>query len=358
MSELLHRVWIREGHGWIIALAASEFFCPLQKECPPENMAVAATASRQVASKQKVTRGTRHAGFKRTRAELLAEEMEEYTKRDDLLTPMDDLTRRLYTVAEEGEGTYFDPHKVTLRDKPNLSACIYCPVAKCCCRLFESLLEETFESLQSKIVLEVAGQKHMCAKSILPVFVSRLAAILDIKQGDTFFDLGSGNGSVLFQIAFMTGVPCVGVELSAHNAQVSREAWKLLKPKLELLSGRHMPEVTIVTGDLCKYLSGTLLNPDGSQFTPSANTKIWASSKLMPQEVLHYMGTYFIAKLPIGAQVVSLADLYPHGRTIARVLHPDWFELMHMTDYEWTLGSVEWTAAYIEKFHRYIKQAL
>lgn len=239
-------------------------------------------------------------------------------------------------TAEHGEGTHENPFHRPLRKHPNRSGCYHCPEEACVCARFEALLAETFDALKLKRVTEVAGQKNMCAKSILPVFVSRLVRIANVRSSDTFYDLGCGNGSVLFQVAFMTGARCVGVELSKHNAELARQAWAALKPRLEALAKRPMPEVEIIDGDLADVIA--------SESFGSANTVIFTSNLLFPKALTHYMSERF-RSLPRGARILCFDDLYPHGRSIARIRDPEAFELFAMVDYVWQECSVEWCTA-------------
>lgn len=243
---------------------------------------------------------------------------------------------------EVGGGVFKDPFRQILRETPNESDCVYCPDTTCNCNEIENLLESTFDSLSLRRITSVAGKKHMCAKSIMTNFVARVARILNIQSTDIFYDLGSGNGSVLFQIAYITGADCIGIELCPHNSELSRQAWSKIKPKLDEMAaaegkGRKVGNVTILTGDLCKYIN----DPDSS-FKMQPNTVIWTSNLLMPKPVTAYMAEKF-RYLPPGSRIACFDDLYPHSREAARRLDPEAFELFDMEDYEWPNGAVEWT---------------
>lgn len=232
-----------------------------------------------------------------------------------------------------GTGEPSTPFYFPTQETPNETDCYFCESQKCPCALFETLNPEIFSEISLKRIVSTE-KRMMCAKSIMPAFVSNLARILDIKSTDTFYDLGCGNGSVLFQIAYMTGAKCVGVELSPHNAQVAREAWSSMKPRLEKESGREMPEVEIITGDLTDTIMA-------SNFC-SQNTVVWTANLLMPKMVTQLMAERF-RHLPSGARIACFDDMYPHSRRVTRVRDPQAFELFKMTDYRWTSGTVEWT---------------
>eukprot|EP00744_Colponema_vietnamica_P008002 GILI01011448.1.p1 GENE.GILI01011448.1~~GILI01011448.1.p1 ORF type:complete len:288 (-),score=-2.64 GILI01011448.1:49-828(-) len=232
-----------------------------------------------------------------------------------------------------GNGSHVEPFYFPLQETPNESNCYFCESPKCHCLNFESLNEEVFSELKMKRIVSTE-KRMMCAKSILPSFVTSLAKSLNVTSRDTFYDLGCGNGSVLFQMAFLTGAKCVGVELSPHNAQVAREAWESIRPRLEKLAGKKMPVVEIITGDLCETINNASFN--------SPHSVIWTANLLMPKMVTQLMAERF-RLLPVGARIACFDDMYPHSRRVTRIRDPQAFELFEMVDYKWTSGSVEWT---------------
>lgn len=263
--------------------------------------------------------------------------------------PMMDLRAFLRAAqrVEVGEGTPAAPLELPMADEPNESGCYHCPTSWCECVAFDEMFHEALEESRARRVTEVAGKNHLCAKSILPHFITRMAAELEIDSRDTFYDLGSGNGSVVFQTAFMTGARCVGVELSAHNADVSRRVWAALKPKLEAYRGAPMPEVEIITGDLADVITADDFGRDG-------HTVVWTANLLMPRSVTHFMSEVF-RRLPRGCRIMCLDDLYPHGRESCRWRDPEAFELFQMTDYAWPPHSVEWMRGGGGRFYRHVR---
>lgn len=235
--------------------------------------------------------------------------------------------------AVVGSGTPPDPFYFPVQEYPNASDCYYCEAEVCECNFFEDINSEIYSEISLKRVVSTE-KRMMCAKSILPAFVSALARSLQIKETDTFYDLGCGNGSVIFQIAYMTGAKCIGVELSPHNAEVARKAWESMKPRLEKHSGRKMPEVQIITGDLTETIATEEFN--------SPHTVVWTANLLMPKMVTQLMAERF-RMLPVGARIACFDDMYPHSRRVTRVRDPQAFELFDMIDYRWTSGTVEWT---------------
>jgi cyclopropane fatty-acyl-phospholipid synthase-like methyltransferase len=199
----------------------------------------------------------------------------------------------------------------------------------------KELLSSAYKKCSSERITEISKSRHLCAKSLLPPFVTRMITVMNITAADTFIDLGCGNGSILFQVAFMTGARCIGIELLPQNAELAREAWGALKPVLELHAGRDMPDVEIITGDLCQLISTPW-------FQACPNLKILTSNLLFPKQITHFMSERF-RSLPLGAKILCFDDLYPHSRTVAQIRDPEAFELFDMKDYVWTQHSVEWT---------------
>jgi hypothetical protein len=247
-----------------------------------------------------------------------------------------------------GDGTPAAPYLLPMGETSNAAGCLHCPVPTCDCEAFADALFDATTEARLQRVTEVAGKNFLCAKSVLPSFVTRMAAELQVTAADTFYDLGSGNGSVLFQVAFMTGARCVGVELSAHNAELSREVWALLRPKLERLRGKPMPEVEIISGDLVEVVRGPRFGRTGG------NTVVWTANLLMPRAVTHYMSEVFRG-LAVGARIMCFDDLYPHGRASCRTRDPEAFELFEMTDFIWPPLSVEWTSTGGGHFYRHVR---
>lgn len=236
---------------------------------------------------------------------------------------------------EIGTGKPHDPIRLALAEYANLSDCVHCTTSMCQCNYFEDILASTFASLRNKRVIEVAGSRHLCAKSLLPQFVSRIVRLMNITDKDTFYDLGCGNGSILFQVAYMTGAKCVGVELLPHNADLAREGWETMKPILERHSGRKMPEVSIISGDLSLVINDPA-------FIENGNKAVLTSNLLFPKSLTHFMSERFRA-MPVGARILCFDDLYPHSRSVAAIRDPEAFQKFDMMDYIWQELSVEWT---------------
>ncbi|ESL08059.1 hypothetical protein TRSC58_04246 [Trypanosoma rangeli SC58] len=238
--------------------------------------------------------------------------------------------------GEQGSGTPHDPFRLPLQHEPNESGCHHCITKRCFCVVLDRVLNGVYSNLSCKRITEVAGSRHLCAKSLLPTFVSRMIRLMEITSDDTFYDLGCGNGSVLFQVAFLTGARCVGIEISEHNASVAKAAWERLKPQLESISGRTMPDVKIVDVDMTKVLADkTMFNEERGR------TAILLSNLLFPKSLTHYLSER-LRHVPRGTRILCFDDLYPHSRSVAAIRDPEAFEFFSMTDYRWQERSVEW----------------
>lgn len=234
-----------------------------------------------------------------------------------------------------GSGKPGDPYRLPLRKEPNLSGCSHCTTLSCPCKQFENLLADVFGKASKKRVTEIAGHRHLCAKSLLPPFVTRLIRLLNISKEDTFYDLGCGDGSILFQVACLTGAKCVGVEISKHNSELACEALDILKTEVKKFHFQE-PDITIRCEDIGEFLSTTdeLKEQNGK-------TVILVSNLLFPKALTHFMSEVF-RTLPSGTRIMCFDDLYPHGRSVAAIRDPEAFRLFEMTDYMWQEGSVEW----------------
>ncbi|KPA75429.1 hypothetical protein ABB37_08697 [Leptomonas pyrrhocoris] len=234
--------------------------------------------------------------------------------------------------GEVGDGSPRNPFRLPLRTEPNRRGCIHCTADTCDCRWFAEELDRCYASLSLKRETERLKKRELCAKSILPPFVARLIRIARVSPSDTFYDLGCGNGSVLFQVAALTGARCVGVEINPHNARLANDAWAYMKPILEKKYERKL-EVQIVCGDFCELLRDPLYF--------SSSSVIWAANLLLPRPVNHFLSER-LRSVPKGTRVLCFEDLYPHSRSLSRIRDPDAFDRFIFHDYQWQPETVEW----------------
>ncbi|KAG8345934.1 putative histone-lysine N-methyltransferase [Trypanosoma vivax] len=236
-------------------------------------------------------------------------------------------------VSECGSGLPSDPFFLPVRKSPNSDSCYHCSDQFCLCIWVKQQLESCYASLSISRQTLCPRRRELCSKSVLPPFVARMSRIANITLNDTFYDLGCGNGSVLFHVALLTGARCIGVEINERNAQVAREAWRVLRPVFEARCGKSL-DVRIISGDFCVLLK------DESFFDQSS--VIWAANLLLPPSVNHFLSERFRLLEP-GCRVLCMEDLYPHSRAIAAIRDPDAFAKFDIKDYRWQAGSVEWS---------------
>lgn len=239
---------------------------------------------------------------------------------------------------ELGDGSPTAPFRLPLRSSPNKSGCVHCHTQVCKCLAVEQLLRETYDSLNAKRIAEVAGARQLCAKSLLPQFVTRIIKLMEITSTTRFVDFGCGNGSVVFQVACETGAHCVGIEISEHNAQVARAAWPVFRKRYESRFGVVTGDVTILTGD------GAAIITESSFFDSNGGgdgTAMLLSNLLFPKPLTHFIAER-LRSTPVNTRVLCFDDLYPHGRSLAHIRDPEAFELFDMKDYKWQEMSVEW----------------
>lgn len=237
---------------------------------------------------------------------------------------------------EQGDGSSTSPYRLALRHSPNQSGCLFCPSEVCSCPYFSEFLKNCYEAIPLKRIALRYRQPALCAKSVLPMFVSRMIRIGDITKKDLFVDLGCGNGSVVLQVAAVTGARCIGVELDAHNAAVAARAVEHARPILEQ-RWKHPLDVSIVHGDMCQWLR----EKNNPLFNSGQTCVVWAANLLMPKPVNHFLSEA-LREIPTGSRVFCFEDLYPHSRSVAKLRDPDAFSRFIMKDYVWQLSSVEW----------------
>ena len=259
--------------------------------------------------------------------------------------------------GETGRGHPRCPYRQPLRAEPNRDGCHHCPAERCFCQQFQALLAAAVARVGVQRETEGRpGRKDLCAKSLNPNFVARLVREMRITEGDTFFDFGSGNGSILFQVAFVTGARCVGIELNAHNAALSKQLWAVLRPQLEQLKGRAMPDVEIIAGDVLDYVADPRFVSDTVNARTGNGPAILCSNMLWPRQTTHYLQER-CRECAVGTRIACFDDFFPHGRCVSITRDPEAFELFEMRDYVWPRGATEWAPALEGSFfvHRKVK---
>jgi len=244
-----------------------------------------------------------------------------------------------------------DPIRIPCRESPNDSGCVYCPIGVelCDCVEFKEIIWGKLLAVDNK--RRVCGKKAQNSKSILPPFVTRLVRLLGIDASDVFWDLGSGHGSVVMQVACQTGATAIGVELQQENADLANAVWPAVKREWERRHpDRKAGHVVFIGGDMFPTLAAAI---DGSLAGISPPTVAWAANLVFPPMLNHHLREALLTVPSLKAVGVQL-DIYPHSRESARKRDPRPFEKFpRMIYHEWQEGSVEWSETEVKVFCTY-----
>lgn len=141
--------------------------------------------------------------------------------------------------------------------------------------------------------------------------VDRMLKVADLKRGETLYDLGSGDGRIVFSAARDFGARAVGVEISEPLVRRAREQAESLglKEKVEIIQG-DMMEVDLSSAQVVALY---LLTEANSQLKPklakelkpgsrvvSLDFKIpgWKPSKVEKIEAHRHPYTIYLYELP------------------------------------------------------------
>jgi SAM-dependent methyltransferase len=129
---------------------------------------------------------------------------------------------------------------------------------------------------------------------IVPASMEQLIAILELKEGDIFYDLGSGKGQVVIYIVLRTPLrKCVGIELATTRHSYAVEA------KKRLASCGNAPDCVI------EFYQGDFTQPS---FNMDDATIVWMNSTCYPDNVMEVI-TQRLSKLRPGLRVITLKAL-------------------------------------------------
>lgn len=101
--------------------------------------------------------------------------------------------------------------------------------------------------------LTAYGERERAYGELLPRFIDEISKASDIMEDDIFFDVGSGIGSVVFQVAAISGCRSYGIEIRddlhsiAEKTKVSFMEWTK-----DRMKGNNPPKVTLFRGDVTK----------------------------------------------------------------------------------------------------------
>ncbi|MEM6993482.1 MAG: hypothetical protein AAF721_23410 [Myxococcota bacterium] len=135
---------------------------------------------------------------------------------------------------------------------------------------------------------------------IMPTALDELIDALDMDDGDTFFDLGSGMGKVVLQVAMTVAIKrCVGIELVDSRHKIAQEV---------LVQARE--QKLLKTDDV------TFRNSDMLRARLTGATVLYTCSTAFSDEFMAKL-VHRLARLPVGIRLATLLDIEDN----------DWFEL-------------------------------
>ena len=250
-----------------------------------------------------------------------------------------------------GTGKRSNPLRIPLRESPNGSACYHCPMGIEVCDCVE-MKELIWRHLKGTGKSRVSGLRILNAKSILPNFVSRLIRLLKVSSSDVFWDLGSGHGSVVMQVALQTGADAIGVEIQRPNVELAEVAWPKIRAEwVKRYPDRKVGNVTFLAEDMIAVLRRSISPKDKT--APKAPTAVWAANLLFGS-MLNYRMSEVLPQVPSLRGVATMTDVYPHERMLARLRNPvPYNRFPVMRNHLWQPGSVEWSETEVLPFYTY-----
>mmetsp|Transcript_21565 Transcript_21565/g.38737 ORF Transcript_21565/g.38737 Transcript_21565/m.38737 type:complete len:442 (-) Transcript_21565:1194-2519(-) len=203
--------------------------------------------------------------------------------------------------------------------------------------------DDHWSGVMNEIMNRLPRRSHgkdisLCAKEILPHFVSNLLASYPLEAGDVFWDCGSGIGNVVMQVAIQCKCFAWGVELQQVNHEIASQAWDNLRRRLQH-DCTPFGHVSFEQGDMTK------LHPKFIESWAHSPTRImiYMNNYLFPQELNLKMIEMFRDILPKGAAVCCMKPLLPIGRS-ART-SSRYTSSFNLTEIPYAATDVEWGCA-------------
>lgn len=205
--------------------------------------------------------------------------------------------------------------------------------------MWEQVLELTPE-YDPKILRRYAPASKEVYGEVNPVLVSDFIKALKLSSQDVLYDLGSGVGNVVLQVAAQTGCVAVGVEIRSELTSIGQA---LLKNYQTLLRRTHLlrGEVQLVCGDI--------LSPEVDL---SKATVVFLNNYCFPQHLEQSVLKKFKAGLKNGVRIITLKDFAPRFRpTSTRFVK----SYCHLFKFPWlkcrsSPDAVSWTDKSVEYF--------
>ena len=265
-----------------------------------------------------------------------------------------------------GTGSLQDPYRIPLRTEANKSGCVHCPlgVDRCDCLEIETLISAQLHRLYTSSDLRrthAYGRNPLNSKSVLPVFVSRLIRVCNVRKDDVVWDLGCGIGSVVMQFALQTGSSSVGVDIQGDNIEIAKKTWLSVRREWKKrYPDRPVGEVEFITNDIFEELephvmrrSLTRHHADREPETP-APTVVWAANLLFTPAMNNQLAQMLHRIQPLRS-VACMLDLYPHNRPGASMKrNPEpYSKFAHMEDHISQADCFEWREPEKRPFYTY-----
>lgn len=134
---------------------------------------------------------------------------------------------------------------------------------------------------------------------VFPAFVESLRESLALNSSDVFFDLGSGIGNVVCQIASQVGCRCYGVEIRSDLHAIAEAALDRMRKEMTL-RGYRMGSVQLTNADA---LTQPMLLVD--------TTVVFLNNIGFPESMQGPLEHFFTETLPHGSRLVTLRELFP-----------------------------------------------
>ncbi|KAL6060677.1 Histone-lysine N-methyltransferase, H3 lysine-79 specific [Balamuthia mandrillaris] len=215
-----------------------------------------------------------------------------------------------------------------------------------------------------RVLREYAPSSKEVYGEVNPALVNDIIREVELTREDVFYDLGSGVGNVVLQVAAQVGCKAVGVEIRPELHRIAlrmRERTMQLLQQAERSPQRDGEEAQVDGGDITasqpqryhcgevQLLCGDLSNPT---FDLSEATVVFLNNFCFPEELEQAVLHKFKRMLRDGARVVSTKSFGPRFRPFSGRSNDD---PCHIFRFPWrtrksSVDAVSWTAKSIEYY--------
>merc|ERR1712137_273723 len=173
------------------------------------------------------------------------------------------------------------------------------------CEIFEVLRDTCIDDVKILRGTGIEVGNPTTYGEITPKFIHQILNEIEITADDVFYDVGSGIGNVVLQVAAQIGCICHGIEIRPELSKIAIR----MQNKLSQLSKTRtkkpvdIPEIYFHTGDAL-----------GDQFDFSDATIIFVNNWCFAGELEHDLFVKFQKILPAGTKIICLKDAFPRFR--------------------------------------------